>query len=340
MKHEESGLRAGLPCACRIRASGKAHLPGPVRQYIYLSLALLLDEMPASTLEESVPQLSSDIERSLDRAVLVMKSLGKEDFINGELAGPASHLLGHPGKLLRPALVFIGAEAIGERPSEFIDLAVASELMHTSSLIHDDIIDGDLMRRGMPTVHKEYGSAAAILAGDALIAKAIEMAAPYGSRVLRHITRAAMMMCAGEALDYRCQVEGVTPTLVQYMEIARLKSAALIGASCSIAPVYKGSGIADRIYGLGEGIGIAFQIRDDMEDFVENMDMGDGTTGERMRPNIVTTLMEERSIGDGDALEEAARINNRCIDDACEGIEKEGFAAKFIEYSKSIRVRT
>ena len=179
----------------------------------------------------------------------------------------STYLLKKNGKLIRPTLVLMGAHAVGNDPMEFVDLAVASELLHTSSLIHDDIIDGDLTRRGSKTVHAKYGEKIALLAGDALISKAVSMATRYGEDALRSMTKASMDMCAGELLDYDFQKTGKVPTVRQCLGINTLKTASLIATCCNIVAINRNERHSKEMYLFGRDLGIAFQIRDDIIDY-------------------------------------------------------------------------
>lgn len=259
--------------------------------------------------------------------------LSEKDFIKQELTTPIMHMLSQPGKMLRPTLLLIGAHVIGEDPLEFVDMAVAFELLHVSSLIHDDIIDKDKMRRSAQAVHVKYGEEAAILAGDALISKAIQFSARYGEKAISMVAQATMDMCAGEILDSGYQLQDKIPNLDAYLEIAELKSASLIARACSIVADYKEMKIASNLYEFGKDIGIAFQIRDDV---VEHVRAHIGFEDVRSRRiNIVDTLAIE---GDENALERAIGINNTYVDRALKRLIWKGRLAPLKEYARSVKV--
>ena len=258
--------------------------------------------------------------------------MGEDEFITSELSGPASYLLRHPGKMMRPALVFFGAEFIGEEDlGKYVGLAASIELLHTSSLIHDDMIDKDMRRRGRESVHARYGMEGAVLAGDALISKAIEMAVPYGNAVVSRISSSAMSMCAGEMMDYSFQKKGRTPSLAEYLRMAELKSSVLIGTSVSIAALHSSDGIFEQAYKAGIMLGTAFQVRDDILDF--RKDSG----GDHARPNAVTSIARERGKGTEDAIAEAIKLNNKYVSGATEIFEmKRG--SMLSRYAKEVAV--
>ncbi len=263
-----------------------------------------------------------------------MSNLDNKDFVNRELADPLMHILSRQGKMLRPTLVLLGAYAVKEDPMKFVDMAMALELLHVSSLIHDDLIDRDKLRRDIEAIHVKYGDEAAILAGDALISKAIEMSAKYGPETMSAVAKTAIDMCAGEILDSNYQIQKRIPSFETYLEIARLKSASFIGTSCSIVARYKGMRIADDFCNFGKEIGVAFQVRDDIIDYVR-ADMGfDGS--KRRRINIVDTLNAE---GKKNALEAAIEINNSYVDRALKILSWKGPLAQLKVYVGFVRVQ-
>lgn len=258
------------------------------------------------------------MKRCLRATAARIGALGPSDFVDRGLYGPSVHLLSRRGKLVRPTLVFLGAAALREDPKEYVDLAAAIELLHTSSLIHDDIIDRDRTRRNTSSVHAKYGNDAAILAGDALISKAIRMSSRYGPEVVSAIAGSAMEMCAGEMQDAACQRSGAAPSLGRYIRIASLKSASLMGVASGIVAVHRGRAIAGRMRAFGTAAGIAFQIRDDVLEVVGRKDGGEASPGgaRSSRMNIVLALERRRSMGREKALRMAIALNNNYLERA------------------------
>lgn len=275
--------------------------------------------------------LPKPVESGLSIVATRINAFTAEDFVNDELFKPSMHLLSKPGKLLRPTLVLMGAQVIKDNPLEYTDLAVAVELLHVSSLIHDDIIDRDMIRRGAETVHVRYGDGAAILAGDALISKAIQLSARFGEPVMDYVARSAMDMCAGEVIDSKCQTEGTIPDLNTYLNIAYLKSGSLIGTSCGLVAKYKGMGLAEKLYKFGKDIGVAFQIRDDMLEFIEDKD-------DIQRTNVVATLMEHSFNGNKKAaMKRASELNNYYIERSTRWLQRSDSARLLGSYAEFIR---
>jgi len=281
----------------------------------------------------SIPQ---EVLSSLQKVSHKLSSFRKSDFVDSSLFKPSVTLLSRRSKLLRPMLVLMGAYAVGDDSAKFIDLAAAAELLHTASLIHDDIIDEDRMRRGALAVHEKYGNHVAILAGDALISKAVGMAAKYGEDVLKSITQASMEMCAGEVMDHYYKGRKAIPMMDDYVKIASLKSASLIGACCSAAAVYNCDASSSQIYNSGKEVGIAFQIRDDIMDFISAMKNRDEN---ELAPNIVTSIRKDYGLDTYDAVMMAVETNNRYIDSSKKRVEKLKFGRLLSGYVDLIRVR-
>jgi geranylgeranyl diphosphate synthase type II len=185
------------------------------------------------------------------------------------------------GKRVRPLLVLLGCEAVGGSRRQALPAATAFELVHAFSLVHDDLpaMDDDDLRRGRPTLHRRFGEATAILAGDALLAMAFEeMAAlPRGGvsderalEATRLLAKAsgARGMVAGQQLDMEAE-DGRRPiTRARVESIHRRKTGALITAALEVGAVVGGGESGDRrqLRRTGEDLGLAFQIVDDLLD--------------------------------------------------------------------------
>jgi geranylgeranyl pyrophosphate synthase len=243
-----------------------------------------------------------------------LSSFSPDDFRIRELYEPSTHLLHSENKkLIRAALVLSGATTLDLEPEKFVDLAVAIEMLHNASLIHDDIIDKDLTRRGVPTVHIKYGEPAAILAGNANITKAIKYASRYGGPVVEKASEAALDMCAGELLDYNVQKAGKIPTLDEYLMLIGLKTASLMGASTSIPATYVGDSASEKaLQEIGYNIGLAFQLRDDILEH-QGLKSRESAAPTTFRPNIVTVF---ESHGKANPTKTAIKLNNFYIGQA------------------------
>jgi geranylgeranyl diphosphate synthase, type I len=185
--------------------------------------------------------------------------------IDGRVPGGA----GGGGKALRPALALLSARAADAEAERAVPAAVAVELVHNFSLLHDDIMDGDTERRHRPTAWTVYGVGAAILAGDALLALAqdllIESPPPEGVWASRCLSAAVQRLIAGQGADLAFE-RRTDVTLVECMDMAGDKTAALMACACSIGAVYVGgpANIAKSLAAFGAYVGLAFQLTDDL----------------------------------------------------------------------------
>ncbi|MFJ5774261.1 polyprenyl synthetase family protein [Streptomyces sp. NPDC093094] len=176
------------------------------------------------------------------------------------------------GKGVRQALAVLGAEAAGAPGRAGVAAAVAVELVHAFSLLHDDIMDGDATRRGRPAVWKAYGTGSAVLAGDALFALAVETLAaePAGPGAVRTLSAALRDLVCGQADDLLFAArpwtgpERVTPG--EYRVMAEHKTGALLGCSAALGALLGGAdpGTAAALDRAGRHLGVAFQIADDV----------------------------------------------------------------------------
>lgn len=184
------------------------------------------------------------------------------------------------GKRLRPILVLAGAEAVGGKPSDALPLACSFELIHTYSLIHDDLpaMDNDDLRRGKPTSHKVFGEGMAILAGDALLTEAFRLISRRDLmkgvspatrlEVIHCVAHAAgsMGMVGGQAMDIACEGKKINKHRLAYIHTH--KTGALIAAAVHTGGLVGGASRAEAraLSGYGERLGLAFQITDDLLD--------------------------------------------------------------------------
>ena len=232
------------------------------------------------------------------------------------------HLLFPGGKRLRPLLAMAAAEAVGVAPEVALPMAAAVELIHTYSLVHDDLpcMDDDDMRRGIPTVHVAFDEATAVLAGDALQALAFEAAvaaapdAPEQSlRAARDLARAAGSRgIVGGQVDDVAAVSAEAPLSPAELEsIHQRKSAALIAAAVVTGARVAGASdeLLDRLQKFGLDVGVAFQITDDRLDGDGlAASLGDALAAERAEALLMGALASLDDLGESaEPLRELAR---------------------------------
>jgi geranylgeranyl diphosphate synthase type II len=204
------------------------------------------------------------------------------------------------GKRIRPLLAMAAADAVSDAPSEVESAACALELIHTYSLIHDDLpaLDNDDLRRGRPTCHKVFGEAMAILAGDALLTLAFEVLSKLENvdaerriHLVRELATASGTvggMIGGQVNDI--EGEGQTPTPELLESIHRAKTGALLRASVRMGAICAGAD-ADQFAALtsfGEHIGLAFQIVDDVLDVEQSSEALGKTAGKDAQQHKIT----------------------------------------------------
>lgn len=243
------------------------------------------------------------IETYLDeRRTLVEKALEnimpQPTGLAGEVVTSMNYSLFAGGKRLRPILCIAGAEAVGGSADAVLSVACALELIHTYSLIHDDLpaMDNDDFRRGKPTNHKVFGEAVALLAGDGLLTLAFNLMARHGTesgigegvlvRVIDLISNAAGYkgMVGGQTVDIAYEGKEPDPAVVQY--IHRHKTGALIAASVTSGAILAGGSEEQErsINRYGQQVGLAFQIADDVLNIEgDSVIMGKGIGSDKAR---------------------------------------------------------
>ena len=183
------------------------------------------------------------------------------------------YLLNSGGKRLRPALLLLAAKVFGEgTDNSIISMAAVMELLHTATLVHDDIIDGSEMRRGKKSVAAQWGNDIAVLLGDWLYMTAFETSLQQRNlEVLDILTEATRKMTEGELLQLSL-VGKLQITEEQHFEIVERKTGFLFSASCRLGGVMRGASTVEKaaLEDYGMNLGIAFQLTDDLLDFTSN----------------------------------------------------------------------
>ena len=201
----------------------------------------------------------------------------------------STHLMKAGGKRLRPALVLVTSRA-GEPGRTETDLAAAAvELLHLASLYHDDVIDETKMRRGAPSVHSKWGNEVAILAGDFLFASGSLLGARAGAEAPAILARALADVCEGQIAETE-RVGDPSRSATQYVETIRRKTAALFRAACELGALTSGADdtVRERVVDFGENLGLAFQVVDDLLDFVGDPRVTGKMPGTDLREGVFT----------------------------------------------------
>lgn len=217
------------------------------------------------------------------------------------LARSIDHVTFAGGKRVRPTLTILCCEALGGRPADAVDFAAGIELVHTASLVVDDIIDDAPVRRGEPSAWAAFGVGPAIIASDGLLGEAFALFAPDAA-ALRVVSGAMVELGQGEAVELvdRPTTEG------EYRELARRKTGALFKAAAELGAIAADTNgtNTDAMGEYAERVGIAFQMRDDVLDATgtaERIGKPTGTDAHMDRPSLV----EVTAMGPEEALERA-----------------------------------
>jgi len=200
-------------------------------------------------------------------------------YLNSKLKGnpkklydAAGHLIVNGGKRLRPYMVIKSCQILKGKIANAMPAASAVEMVHNFTLVHDDIMDNDEMRHGVPTVHKKYGMAIAILAGDVLFSKAfqgitdIKLSTDATTQLVSRLAKACVDVCEGQLLDIKMAEERKIPSQAEYITMIGKKTAALFDVSCAMGAICATTKVNDisNLSSFGRNLGIAFQITDDL----------------------------------------------------------------------------
>ena len=200
-------------------------------------------------------------------------------YLNSKLKGnpkklydAAGHLIVNGGKRLRPYMVIRSCQILKGKVSNAMPAASAVEMVHNFSLVHDDIMDNDEMRHGVPTVHKKFGMPIAILAGDVLFSKAFQvitdskLPATATTQLVSRLSKACVDICEGQLLDVKMAEEKKIPSQAEYITMIGKKTAALFDVSCAMGAICATNKPKDisNLSSFGRNLGIAFQITDDL----------------------------------------------------------------------------
>lgn len=285
------------------------------------------------------------------------------------LHGAAEYLLDAGGKRLRPAILLLSAETItgvtpeteaeyrefppvDDQPVDLLAAAVSIELVQTFTLVHDDLIDEDDVRRGVAAVHHEYDSSTALLAGDVLHARAYEVLLETGAppeqsmQALARLAHTSSEICDGQTVDLL--LEGSEEVTVdEYMEMIEQKTAVLFATAACLPAILLGHEDAiDPLAAYGRDIGRAFQIQDDLLDLTASTETLGKQRGSDLVENkrtLVTVHASEQGVDIDQLLDDetATGVTDSQIDDAVDRLEAAGSldyardrAREFVESGK------
>lgn len=213
-------------------------------------------------LSKDLKEVDRTLKASMETSVPIIKTLG-------------THILNAGGKRLRPLLTLASAKLFTPHlPIEIIYLASAVELIHTATLIHDDVLDESELRRGVKTANSLWGNSCSILVGDFLFARSFElMVKCQDFNILTTLSQTSGLICQGEVKQLTLLHNTETST-TDYFDVIKLKTASLFKTACFAGAKIAGATIADAntLGRFGENLGIAFQIIDDILDYAQHAD--------------------------------------------------------------------
>lgn len=212
-----------------------------------------------------------------------------------ELYRPIAYTLNQGGKRLRPVLSLLACELFGGRAEDALYPALAVEVFHNFTLVHDDIMDKAPLRRGQETVYKKWNADVAILSGDTMFAMAYQLALKtrpeFVNDILQVFSKAAIEVCEGQQLDLNFESQE-NVSIADYLEMIRLKTAVLLGTALEIGAIVGGATASQMkaIYRFGINLGIAFQLKDDLLDVYGSQEMFGKKSGGDIATNKKTYL--------------------------------------------------
>ncbi|GAC1596706.1 MAG: polyprenyl synthetase family protein [Hymenobacter sp.] len=205
------------------------------------------------------------------------------------LYAPIRYIMGLGGKRIRPLLTLLGAHLFTDELTPILKPALATEVFHNFTLLHDDLMDQAPLRRGQATVHEKWNPNVAILSGDVMLVRAYELLLDVEPallpRILARFSQTAAEVCEGQQWDMNFETEAQV-SIAQYLDMIRLKTAVLLGFCLELGARLAGASEedAEHLRQFGTDIGLAFQLRDDLLDVY-----GDAATfGKRVGGDIVS----------------------------------------------------
>jgi len=251
---------------------------------------LSVDNLKAMSIEDIIAPVAKDMQ------VMNQNLLNVVGERHPMLKAAAEQIFGAGGKKLRPMLIFLVAHATAEKAGlteltpQQLRLAEITEMIHTASLVHDDVLDECDLRRGKATVNSKYGTRLAVLAGDYLFAQSSWFLANLDNlEVIKLISQVIADFANGE-ISQAANLFDCDVTLEQYMDKSFFKTASLIAASCRSAAVFSGmpEEVKEDMFNYGKHLGLAFQVVDDILDFTQSEEQLGKPRGQDMASGNIT----------------------------------------------------
>ena len=275
---------------------------------------------------------------------------------------PVSYILGLKGKRIRPILTLLTCDIFNDKYDDAFDAALAVEVFHNFSLVHDDIMDEAPLRRGNETVHKKWDLSTAILSGDVMLILAYQLFENYSGdtfiSLAKLFSKTAIEVCEGQQMDIDFSKK-VDVSADEYLKMIEYKTAVLIGASMKMGAIVAGASEKDQnnIYEFGKNLGLAFQIQDDFLDtYGEEEKFGKKIGGDILEnkktllfirakqllntsdSENLTKLYSSKFTDDLNKISEVRSLFEKCNIPAIISAEIEDFTKKSFEMLDSIKI--
>ena len=240
-------------------------------------------------------------------SVLVSDELGRIEYPKTPslLYEPIDYILGLGGKRMRPILVLMAYQLFDKNIEKAISPALAIEVFHNFTLLHDDIMDNAPLRRGQQTVHEKWNNNVAILSGDTMLVQAYQFIAEVDNTIVKHVlavfSKAAIEVCEGQQWDMDFETQS-NVSIPDYLKMIEYKTAVLLGAALQIGGITAGASKEEQnhLYAFGRDLGIAFQLKDDLLDaFGDAETFGKQVGGDIMANKKTYLYLKALALADG-----------------------------------------
>ena len=218
---------------------------------------------------------------------------------------PIDYILGLGGKRMRPILVLMAHQLFDKNIEKAISPALAIEVFHNFTLLHDDIMDNAPLRRGQKTVHEKWNSNVAILSGDTMLVQAYQLMAEVDNAIVKQVlavfSKAAIEVCEGQQWDMDFETQSDV-SIHDYLKMIEYKTAVLLGAALQIGAITAGASKEEQnhLYAFGRDLGIAFQLKDDLLDaFGDAETFGKQVGGDIMANKKTYLYLKALALADG-----------------------------------------
>lgn len=275
---------------------------------------------------------------------IIHQSITEKTYPNqpSKLYDPIGYMMALGGKRMRPTLLLMACEAFGGNLEQAINPALAIEVFHNFTLMHDDIMDNAPLRRGKATVHRKWDTNVAILSGDVMLVEAYKLFIGVNPMILPAILQVfnetAAGVCEGQQIDMDFEARS-TVTLPEYLNMIRLKTAILLGGALKMGALMANAEARDSqlLYDFGEKLGIAFQLQDDILDVYGSPEkFGKQVGGDIISNKKTYLLITALQLAKGDVLAELQQWLLEGIFDSAEKVQ----AVKHIYTRLGVRAQT